>query len=79
MFSKLLSSVKTEKEREELSQLVEISRPLTDALLKLIERELDDCDVIDEKDFESPSWALKTAYKQGLKKGLTRLREYVII
>lgn len=79
MFSKLLCNARSEAEKEQLKELVAISQPLTEAFLRLIEKDLESCDVVDEKDFDCPSWAVKTAYKQGLKKGLTKLREYVII
>ena len=79
MFSKLLCNAKSETEKDKLRELITISQPLIEAWIKLIEKDLESCDVVDEKDFDCPSWAVKTAYKQGLKKGLTKLREYVII
>lgn len=79
MFSKLLCNAKSTKEKEQLKELIAVSQPLIDAWIRLIEKDIENYDVVDEKDFDCPSWAVKTAYKQGVKKGLTKLREYVII
>ena len=79
MYNKLLASAETADKKKELRELIEISKPLTLALLEVIQSDIEDCDVVDIKDFDSPSWAVKTAYKQGLKKGLTKFKEYVII
>lgn len=45
----------------------------------MLEEDLKKIDVVSDTDFDNPSWALKQAYKMGLKKGLTMIREYGII
>lgn len=78
MYNKLLSN-KTAAEKKDLKELMVISKPLLKAILEALEKDIEETEVTDLKDFDAPSWALKTAYKQGLKKGLTKLKEYVII
>lgn len=47
--------------------------------MELINEDLKHLDIVDDDDFDNPSWALKQAYKVGYKKGLTKLLEYGII
>lgn len=79
MFNKLLCQCKTEKEKKELKELAKVSRPLIEAILKAIEKDLEKNDEIDWEDFKSPSFAIERAAKDGYKKGLTKLKEYVIM
>lgn len=44
-----------------------------------MDEDFEKADTINDEDFDNPAWAVKQAYKVGLKKGLTKLREYGII
>jgi hypothetical protein len=74
-----MSQCKTEAEKKELKELMKVCQPLLEAILKAIESDLEELDVVDWKDFKNPSWAFERAAKDGYKKGLTKLKEYVII
>ena len=50
-----------------------------EAILKAIESDIEAADRVDWEDFKNPSWALERAAKDGYKKGLTKLKEYVIM
>lgn len=45
----------------------------------MVEEDISKLDTVRDDDFDNPSWALKQAYKVGLKKGLTMLLEYGIL
>ena len=79
MFNKLLSQCKTAEEKRQIKELSKVCRPLIDAILKAIESDLEALDRVDWEDFKNPSWALERAAKDGYKKGLTKLKEYVIM
>lgn len=69
----------TDKEKANIKELIEISAPLMHKILEAIEDELEDLDRVDWADFKNPSWAYERAAKDGYKKGLTKLKEYVIM
>jgi hypothetical protein len=66
-------------EKEYYKKLIKDSQPLLEKLIDMLEEEIKDLDIINDEDFDNPSWALKQAYKVGYKKGLTRLIEYGIL
>lgn len=78
MRNKLLCKVPA-AEKKSYERLIKDSAPL----LKLIEQccmeEFEKADKVSDEDFKNPNWAIEQAYKIGLKRGLTKLREYVII
>ena len=78
MLNKLLCNV-SQEEKEKYKELCKVSKPLFDKLEEIINKELAKNDKISEKDFDCPSWALKRAYKDGYKKGLTFLKDCGII
>lgn len=78
MPSKLLCRVKQDEKKYYAAMMTE-AQPLLIKLKQCIEEDMDKLDIIKDEDFDNPSWALKQAYKQGVKKGLTKLLEYVII
>ena len=79
MFNKLLSQCKTEEEKRQIKELSKVCQPLIKAILKAIESDIEALDRVDWEDFKNPSWALERAAKDGYKKGLTKLKEYVIM
>lgn len=66
------------KEREKYKELIKVAEPLLLKINEIIDEDIKDIEEAEE-DFSKPSWALETAYKKGLKKGLTQLKKYVII
>lgn len=74
-----MSGCKTEAEKKKMKELMEISAPLIQAIIKAIDEDLEEADKIRWEDFKNPSWAFERAAKDGYKKGLTKLKEYVII
>lgn len=79
MYNKLLKDCKTEKEKRDLKELVQVSAPLFKRIIKVIDEELAELEEVNWEDFSNPSWALERAAKDGYKKGLTQLKKYVIM
>lgn len=79
MFNRLLKDCKTEKEKKELRELVQVSAPLLNRIVKVLDEELAELDAVNWEDFKNPAWALERAAKDGYKKGLTQLKKYVIM
>lgn len=79
MFNRLLKDCKTEKEKRELRELVQVAAPLLNRIIKVLDEEIADLDTVSWEDFKNPSWALERAAKDGYKKGLTQLKKYVIM
>lgn len=79
MFNRLLKDCKTEKEKKELRELVQVSAPLLNRIVKVLDEELAELDSVNWEDFKNPAWALERAAKDGYKKGLTQLKKYVIM
>lgn len=79
MFNRLLKDCKTDKEKRELKELVQVSAPLFKRIFKVLDEELAELDAVSWEDFKNPSWALERAAKDGYKKGLTQLKKYVIM
>jgi hypothetical protein len=55
------------------------SQPLLHKIVELVKEDISKLDIVDDDDFDNPSWALKQAYKVGYKRGLTKLLEYGIL
>lgn len=66
-------------ERKKMTELVEVSQPLLKLILERCSEDIKKLGETTEADFDSPSWAFKRAYRDGLIKGLTMLQDYVII
>lgn len=79
MLNKVLCKLKTRKDKEAMSELITVSQPLLRLIKQCCDEDYEKADKISEDDFDCPNWALKRAYQDGLKKGLTKLSEYVII
>ena len=79
MYNRLLKNCKTEKEKKDLKELVQVASPLLKKIIEVIDGELQDLEKVDWEDFKNPSWALERAAKDGYKKGLTQLKKYVIM
>jgi len=79
MLNRVLCKVKTNKEKEDIQSLIRIAQPLLKIIKQCCEEDYEKADKIREEDFDCPNWALKRAFQDGLKKGLTKLSEYVII
>lgn len=62
-----------------MEELIEVAQPLLKLIKKCCEDDYNKLDKISDDDFDNPNWAIKRAYKDGLKRGLTILSEYVII
>lgn len=79
MFNRLLKDCKTDKEKKELRELVQVAAPLLNRIIKVLDEEIAELDNVSWEDFKNPSWALERAAKDGYKKGLTQLKKYVIM
>lgn len=66
-------------DRKAVEGLIKQSQPILKLIKKCVEEDLDQVEKFSETDLESSSFAVKMAYREGLKKGLTKLFEYVII
>lgn len=78
MLNKLLCRVNKD-EREYYKRLCDNAQPLLIKLQEMLDEDFARLDIINDEDFDNPSWAIKRAYKDGIKKGLTKLKEYGII
>lgn len=78
MLNKVLCRVSTE-EKESFKKMLRDSQPLLKKIQELVEEDINKLDIVDDDDFDNPSWALKQAYKVGYKRGLTKLLEYGIL
>lgn len=78
MRNKVLCKV-TEKERAALKELIRVAQPLLKLIQQCCEDEIKKLEVIDDSDYTNPAFPILRAYKDGIKKGLTKLSEYVII
>jgi hypothetical protein len=67
------------EEKESFKKMLRDSQPLLKKIQELVEEDISKLDIIDDDDFDNPSWALKQAYKVGYKRGLTKLLEYGIL
>lgn len=78
MRNKVLCKI-PEKDRAAMKEIIQVAQPL----LKLIQQCCDDdikkMGAINEEDYASPAFATVRAFKDGVKKGLTKLSEYVIM
>lgn len=78
MLNKVLCKI-PEKERGAMKELITVSQPLLKLIYKCCEDDIKKIDVISDEDYINPAYPILRAYKDGLKKGLTKLTEYVII
>lgn len=78
MLNKVLCRTKG-TEKKDLERQLNLCQPLLNKIVELVNEDLKNLDIVDDDDFDNPSWALKQAYKVGYKKGLTKLLEYGII
>lgn len=78
MLNKVLSKI-PEKDRARMKELIEVSQPLLRLILKCCEDDIKKLTGIDDEDYTNPAFPILRAYKDGMKKGLTKLSEYVII
>ena len=69
----------TGEEKEKIKQQIEGCQPLLRLIHQCCLEDFEKMEKGEDEDFDNPSWALKQAYKVGLKKGLTKLLDYVII
>jgi hypothetical protein len=67
------------EEKESFKKMLRDSQPLLKKIQELVEEDISKLDIVDDDDFDNPSWALKQAYKVGYKRGLTKLLEYGIL
>jgi len=69
----------TGEDKEKIQQQIEGCQPLLRLIYQCCLEDYEKMEKVEDEDFDNPSWALKQAYKVGLKKGLTKLLDYVII
>lgn len=79
MRNKVLCKVKTEADKKKLLEMIEACQPLLKVIKQCCNEDYEKYDKVSDEDFKNPNWAIEQAYKLGLKKGLTKLSEYVII
>lgn len=78
MRNKVLCKI-PEKERAAMKELIKVAQPLIKAIMQCCEDDIKKFDAICEEDYTSPAFPTIRAYKDGVKKGLTKLSEYVIM
>lgn len=78
MRNKLLCRVEP-SEKKAFERLIKDAAPVLKLLEQCCLEEYEKADKVSDEDFKNPNWAIEQAYKIGLKRGLTKLREYVII
>lgn len=79
MRNKVLCKVTTDADKQKIKQQIEACQPLLRLILECCLDDYERADKVDDEDFKNPNWAYEQAYKIGLKKGLTKLSEYVIM
>lgn len=78
MRNKVLCKIK-EKDRAAMEELIKVAQPLLRLIQKCCEDDIKKLEVIDEDDYTNPAFPILRAHKDGIKKGLTKLSEYVIM
>lgn len=78
MRNKVLCKI-PEKDRAAFKELIKVAQPLLKIIQQLCEEDINKLDVIKDDDYLNPAFPILRAYKDGVKKGLTKLLEYVII
>lgn len=79
MRNKVLCKVTSEKDKQKIKQQIEACQPLLRLIYECCLDDYEKADKVNDEDFKNPNWAYEQAYKIGLKKGLTKLLDYVII
>ena len=78
MRNKVLCKVK-EKDRAAMEELIKVAQPLLKLIQKCCEDDINKLSAIEDDDYTNPAFPILRAYKDGNKKGLTKLSEYVIM
>ena len=68
-----------EKERKSFKELLTLAQPVLKVIQKCCDKDISKLEIIDDDDYTNPAFPILRAYKDGLKKGLTKLSEYVIM
>lgn len=84
MLKKNLSSAwflnaKTEKEKEEVKNLVLNSSRILELISNVLNRELKELDTPSKKDYDKPSWAYYAADNNGYKRAIKKLKDIIEI
>lgn len=69
----------TGAERDDMLALLENAQKIINLICKRAEEDLERQEESFTNDLDNPNWALKQAYLQGYKKGLTKIKDYAII
>ena len=78
MLNKLLCRVE-EDQKEYYKRLIKDAQPLLLKLHEMLQEDFNKADVIKDDDYTVPNYAIMRAFKDGFKKGLTRIMDYGII
>ncbi len=79
MRNKVLCKVTSEEDKQKIKQQIEACQPLLRLIYECCLDDYEKADKVNDEDFKNPNWPYEQAYKIGLKKGLTKLLDYVII
>lgn len=79
MRNKVLCKVTSEEDKQKIKQQIEACQPLLRLIYECCLDDYEKAEKVNDEDFKNPNWAYEQAYKIGLKKGLTKLLDYVII
>ena len=79
MRNKVLCKVTSEEDKQKIKQQIESCQPLLRLIYECCLDDYEKAEKVNDEDFKNPNWAYEQAYKIGLKKGLTKLLDYVII
>ena len=78
MLNKLLCRVEEDR-KEYYKRLIKDAQPLLLKLHEMLQEDFNKADVIKDDDYTVPNYAIMRAFKDGFKKGLTRIMDYGII
>ena len=79
MLNKLLCRISNKEEKDYYKKLIKDAQPLLVKIQEMMLEDFEKADTINDEDYVVPNYAVMRAFKDGLKKGLTRLSEYGII
>lgn len=78
MRNKVLCKI-PEKDRAAMKEIIQVAQPLLKLIQQCCDEDIKKFDAICDEDYTSPAFPTIRAYKDGVKKGLTKLSEYVIM
>lgn len=79
MLNKLLCRISDPEQKKYYKKLIKDAEPLLVKLHEMLQEDFDKANIINDDDYTVPNYAVMRAFKDGFKKGLTRIMDYGII